>query len=72
MCCPGRICRLCICLIILVIIIGFVFGFGIFAHGFHKIKQCINNGCSSKMQIYSPTLPPQGYFRFPGPPVYYP
>ncbi|CAN6926184.1 unnamed protein product [Brassica oleracea] len=36
MCC-GRICMLCTCLILVVIAIGFLFGFGVFKDGFHKI-----------------------------------
>ncbi|CAN7075125.1 unnamed protein product [Brassica oleracea var. botrytis] len=36
MCC-GRICILCTCLVLVVIAIGFLFGFGVFKDGFHKI-----------------------------------
>ncbi|KAK4341949.1 hypothetical protein RND71_037765 [Anisodus tanguticus] len=38
MCCGGRICMLCICVIAVVVAIGFLFGFGVFKNGFHKIK----------------------------------
>ncbi|CAK8538967.1 unnamed protein product [Lathyrus sativus] len=42
MCCPGRVCMLCTCLIVIVIVIGFMFGFGVFKHGFHKIKDTVS------------------------------
>ncbi|XP_045832087.1 uncharacterized protein LOC123923440 [Trifolium pratense] len=42
MCCGGRVCMFCTCLIIAVIVIGFVFGFGVFNHGFHKIKDTLS------------------------------
>ncbi|XP_010536773.1 PREDICTED: uncharacterized protein LOC104811691 [Tarenaya hassleriana] len=38
MCCGGRTCMLCTCLILVVILIGLLFGFGVFKDGFHKIK----------------------------------
>ncbi|XP_057539096.1 uncharacterized protein LOC130817420 [Amaranthus tricolor] len=37
-CCPSKVCMLCICLILVVIAIGFLFGFGVFKNGFHKLK----------------------------------
>ncbi|KAI5674638.1 hypothetical protein M9H77_15002 [Catharanthus roseus] len=43
MCCGGRICMLCTCLIVVVIVIGFVFGFGVFKNGFHKIKDTLHD-----------------------------
>ncbi|KAE9596414.1 hypothetical protein Lal_00048788 [Lupinus albus] len=42
MCCPGKVCMLCICLILVVITIGMLFGFGVFKHGFHKIKDTVS------------------------------
>ncbi|XP_072980025.1 uncharacterized protein [Typha angustifolia] len=42
MCCPSKSCCLCLLLIALIILIGFVFGFGVFAHGFHKIKDSLH------------------------------
>ncbi|KAG2682690.1 hypothetical protein I3843_11G203500 [Carya illinoinensis] len=49
MCCGGKICMLCTCLILLVILIGLLFGFGVFKHGFHKLKDtidlCDSNHC---------------------------
>ncbi|XP_078163100.1 uncharacterized protein LOC144558199 [Carex rostrata] len=41
-CCPSKTCCLCTLLILVIIAIGFVFGFGIFSHGFHKIKDSIH------------------------------
>ncbi|KAK4778906.1 hypothetical protein SAY86_006434 [Trapa natans] len=41
--CGSRICMLCTCLIMLVILIGFLFGFGVFKHGFHKIKDTFHD-----------------------------
>ncbi|OWM85925.1 uncharacterized protein LOC116213020 [Punica granatum] len=37
-CCGSRMCMLCTCLILVVILIGLLFGFGVFKHGFHKVK----------------------------------
>ncbi|KAJ8765073.1 hypothetical protein K2173_010551 [Erythroxylum novogranatense] len=42
MCCGCRICMLCVCLIAVVILIGLLFGFGVFNHGFHKLKDAIH------------------------------
>ncbi|XP_030522450.1 uncharacterized protein LOC115735366 [Rhodamnia argentea] len=42
MCCGGRVCMLCTCLILVVVLIGLLFGFGVFKHGFHKLKDTIN------------------------------
>ena len=33
---------LCTCLVLVVIAIGLVFGFGVFKHGFHKIKDTVS------------------------------
>ncbi|KAI4306265.1 hypothetical protein L6164_029558 [Bauhinia variegata] len=41
-CCGGRLCMICTCLILVVIAIGFVFGFGVFKHGFHRLKETIS------------------------------
>ncbi|KAG7015596.1 hypothetical protein SDJN02_23232, partial [Cucurbita argyrosperma subsp. argyrosperma] len=38
MCCFGKVCMLCTCLILVVVAVGFLFGFGVFKDGFHKIK----------------------------------
>ncbi|XP_049375722.1 uncharacterized protein LOC125840790 [Solanum verrucosum] len=53
MCCGGRMCMLCVCLIAIVVAIGFLFGFGVFKNGFHKLKDtfhladnCINAAAS--------------------------
>ncbi|XP_077222826.1 uncharacterized protein LOC143856478 [Tasmannia lanceolata] len=43
MCCPGKVCRICTCLILVVILIGLLFGFGIFKHGFHKLKETLHD-----------------------------
>ncbi|XP_059632726.1 uncharacterized protein LOC132275282 [Cornus florida] len=43
MCCGSKICMLCTCLILVVIVIGFLFGFGVFKDGFHKLKDTIHN-----------------------------
>ncbi|KAG6420864.1 hypothetical protein SASPL_117407 [Salvia splendens] len=42
MCCGSRICCLCMCVVVVVIAIGLLFGFGVFEHGFHKLKDAIN------------------------------
>lgn len=33
---------LCTCLILVVVLIGLLFGFGVFKHGFHKLKDAVN------------------------------
>ncbi|CAN4102565.1 unnamed protein product [Withania somnifera] len=38
MCCGCRMCMLCVCVIAVVVAIGFLFGFGVFKNGFHKLK----------------------------------
>ncbi|CAN8269391.1 unnamed protein product [Cochlearia groenlandica] len=47
MCC-GRICMLCTCLLLVVIAIGFLFGFGVFQEGFHKIHDSVHLECDSR------------------------
>ncbi|XP_050238562.1 uncharacterized protein LOC126688040 [Mercurialis annua] len=42
MCCGGKMCMMCTCLILVVIAIGLVFGFGVFKNGFHKLKDSIH------------------------------
>ncbi|GMN59903.1 hypothetical protein TIFTF001_028996 [Ficus carica] len=42
MCCGGRMCMLCTCVILVVILIGFLFGFGVFKNGFHKLKGTVD------------------------------
>ncbi|KAF8050359.1 hypothetical protein N665_1985s0004 [Sinapis alba] len=44
MCC-GRVCMLCTCLLLVVIAIGFLFGFGVFKDGFHKIQHTVHLEC---------------------------
>ncbi|XP_021841697.1 uncharacterized protein [Spinacia oleracea] len=41
-CCPSKVCMLCSCLVIVVVTIGFLFGFGVFKNGFHKLKHTID------------------------------
>ncbi|KAG7581776.1 hypothetical protein ISN44_As08g014190 [Arabidopsis suecica] len=47
MCC-GRICMLCTCLLLVVIAIGFLFGFGVFKDGFHKIHESVHLECDPR------------------------
>ncbi|XP_021288398.1 uncharacterized protein LOC110419630 [Herrania umbratica] len=42
MCCGSRVCMLCTCLILVVVLIGFLFGFGVFKNGFHKLKDTLH------------------------------
>ncbi|KAF3453255.1 hypothetical protein FNV43_RR03695 [Rhamnella rubrinervis] len=42
MCCGSRMCMLCTCVILVVILIGFLFGFGVFKNGFHKLKDTVH------------------------------
>ncbi|KAL4185871.1 hypothetical protein AMTRI_Chr10g7990 [Amborella trichopoda] len=62
MCCTGKLCRICTCLILLIILIGLLFGFGVFKHGFHKLKECLHD-CNGKAQM--------SYYPPPGRPFMY-
>ncbi|KAL6553349.1 hypothetical protein OROGR_007191 [Orobanche gracilis] len=42
MCCGTRLCCFFMCVVLLVIAIGFLFDFGVFKHGFHKLKDTVN------------------------------
>ncbi|XP_043689889.1 uncharacterized protein LOC122640712 [Telopea speciosissima] len=41
-CCGGTLCRIFTCLIVLAVLIGLLFGFGVFKHGFDKLKSGIH------------------------------
>ncbi|CAA7016334.1 unnamed protein product [Microthlaspi erraticum] len=64
MCC-GRICMLCTCLLLVVIAIGFLFGFGVFKDGFHKIHDSVNLQCDPRFGC-SEDVGRRGY-GFPAP-----
>ncbi|XP_047337168.1 uncharacterized protein LOC124940680 [Impatiens glandulifera] len=42
LCCGTKVCMICTCLILIVLAIGFLFGFGVFTDGFHKLKQSLH------------------------------
>ncbi|XP_072992416.1 uncharacterized protein [Typha latifolia] len=42
MCCRSKACCLCMVVLLVILFIGFVFGFGVFASGFHKLKNTFN------------------------------
>ncbi|CAN0921060.1 hypothetical protein LINGRAHAP2_LOCUS32402 [Linum grandiflorum] len=42
MCCGGRMCMMCTCVILVVVLIGLLFGFGVFKDGFHKLKDTVH------------------------------
>ncbi|XP_011650464.1 uncharacterized protein LOC105434787 [Cucumis sativus] len=63
MCCVGKVCMLCTCLILVVVAIGLLFGFGVFKDGFHKIKDkvdfCDGGPCGGGGHgSFSPAPPP--------------
>ncbi|XP_028109786.1 uncharacterized protein LOC114308398 [Camellia sinensis] len=63
MCCGTRMCMLCTCVILVVICIGMLFGFGVFKHGFHKLKDTLHdcdsiNGTSCSGRPFLGTPPP--------------
>ncbi|XP_022878680.1 uncharacterized protein LOC111396488 [Olea europaea var. sylvestris] len=69
MCCGTKLCCLCLCIILVVIAIGMLFGFGIFKHGFHKLKDTVHD--------YDPTAVSGGaaygrrpFLGFTAPPPY--
>ncbi|XP_075478297.1 uncharacterized protein LOC142519235 [Primulina tabacum] len=43
MCCGSRVCCFCMCVILMVIAVGFLFGFGVFKHGFRKLKDSVHD-----------------------------
>ncbi|OIW04272.1 hypothetical protein TanjilG_00832 [Lupinus angustifolius] len=51
---------LCICLIVVVITIGMLFGFGVFKHGFHKIKDTVSycDSCGGGRPFFGYAPPP--------------
>ncbi|XP_078439091.1 uncharacterized protein LOC144709413 [Wolffia australiana] len=57
-CCSAKACCVCTLLVLVIVLIGFVFGFGIFAHGFHKIQDSLH--------ITDPASRP--FLGFPAPP----
>ncbi|KAL9403073.1 hypothetical protein Peur_000045 [Populus x canadensis] len=74
MCCGGRMCMLCTCLILVVILIGLSFGFGVFKNGFHKLKDhldvcdpnaigsfCGGGGKASRPFLGFPAPPPGSF-----------
>ncbi|KAL7143038.1 hypothetical protein ABFS83_08G164200 [Erythranthe nasuta] len=52
MCCGTRVCCFCMCVILVVMAIGFLFGFGVFKHGFHKLENTIHNSAPSSAAAY--------------------
>ncbi|XP_051135133.1 uncharacterized protein LOC127254206 [Andrographis paniculata] len=40
--CFSRICCCCVCIVLVVIAIGFTVGFGVFQHGFDKLKSSMH------------------------------
>ncbi|KAG6518233.1 hypothetical protein ZIOFF_021637 [Zingiber officinale] len=42
MCCLSRRCCLCFLLLLAILLVGFVFGFGVLAHGFNKFRDALN------------------------------
>ena len=61
---------LCACVVVVVIFIGFLFGFGIYKNGFHKLKDAFHecdssvdgspcgNGVGRPFLFYPPPPPP--------------
>ncbi|KAG9159950.1 hypothetical protein Leryth_005697 [Lithospermum erythrorhizon] len=43
MCCGSKVCMLCSCVIMMVIVLGMIFGFGVFKHGFNKLKNTVHD-----------------------------
>ncbi|KAL3851090.1 hypothetical protein ACJIZ3_012972 [Penstemon smallii] len=43
MCCGTKVCCFCMCVVLVVMTIGFLFGFGVFKHGFHKLKDTLHD-----------------------------
>nr|GLL17613.1 uncharacterized protein LOC104877630 [Ipomoea trifida]GMC47364.1 Estrogen receptor beta like [Ipomoea batatas]GMC51677.1 Estrogen receptor beta like [Ipomoea batatas]GMC53381.1 Estrogen receptor beta like [Ipomoea batatas] len=75
MCCGGKICMLCTCLILVVIVIGMLFGFGVFKNGFHKLKDTLHEDCHNLFNATSAALCSSSKRPFLGvpaaaPPVY--
>ncbi|XAR67320.1 hypothetical protein NMG60_11002027 [Bertholletia excelsa] len=69
MCCGGRMCMLCTCVILVVILIGLLFGFGVFKHGFHKIKDTFDYGDPAGTGVNG-TASSRAFLGFAAPPPY--
>ncbi|KAK3427426.1 uncharacterized protein LOC120294663 [Eucalyptus grandis] len=67
MCCGTRVCMFCTCLIMVVVLIGLLFGFGVFKHGFHKLKDTIHD-CDPAAGGLCGTGRP--FLGFPAPPPF--
>ncbi|CAN6991657.1 unnamed protein product [Brassica rapa subsp. trilocularis] len=68
MCC-GRICMLCTCLVLVVITIGFLFGFGVFKDGFHKIHDSGKLECDPRFGCGGGVGVGRRGYGFPGKPT---
>nr|XP_011461585.1 PREDICTED: uncharacterized protein LOC105350638 [Fragaria vesca subsp. vesca] len=68
MCCPGRVCMCCTCLILVVILVGLLFGFGVFKNGFHKIKDTVNY-CDPS--VHGSLCGSRPFLGYAAPPPYY-
>lgn len=69
MCCGTKMCMFCTCLILVVILIGFLFGFGVFKDGFHKLKDVIHD-CQLDFNASHCASSPRPLLGFPAPPPY--
>uniref|UniRef100_A0A0D9XEW8 Uncharacterized protein n=1 Tax=Leersia perrieri TaxID=77586 RepID=A0A0D9XEW8_9ORYZ len=42
-CCPSKACCICTLILLVLIAVGFVFGFGVYTRGFHKLTSSIHH-----------------------------
>ncbi|KAG8049809.1 hypothetical protein GUJ93_ZPchr0009g743 [Zizania palustris] len=41
-CCPSKACCICTLIVLVLVAVGFVFGFGVYSRGFHKLSSSIH------------------------------
>ncbi|XP_073128861.1 uncharacterized protein [Henckelia pumila] len=63
MCCGTKVCCFCMCVVLVVLAVGFLFGFGVFKHGFHKLKDSVHDVNDSRGR--------RPFLGFAAPPPFY-
>ncbi|KAL5715910.1 hypothetical protein ACHQM5_017669 [Ranunculus cassubicifolius] len=57
MCCCGcSLCKICTLMIVLIVAIGFIFGWGVFSHGFDKLKNTVHMDVNGGVSASRPFL----------------
>ncbi|PIN09334.1 hypothetical protein CDL12_18084 [Handroanthus impetiginosus] len=70
MCCGTRLCCFLMCLILAALVIGFLFGFGVFKHGFHKLEDTLHACDSSAINGSGAKICGRPFLGFSAPPPF--